>query len=259
MKLGCSYNIFDGEELLKDSILSVRENVDYISVVYQVTSNHGNECSPDLLDKLIALQEEDLIDDLVFYEPDLNKHPHDNELRKRNIGLYHSRGKHCTHHLSMDADEFYEKDLFREAKQFIDENDIDSCACRLFTYYKNNFTILDPLENYYVSFIYRIRDGFDYNIIPFPVLVDPTRRMPPGNFHLFTQDRLIMHHFSYVRDDIKKKMLNSSARQNTTDGAIAKVVFHYKTWQRGMDAYLHPASVRGTKEIKPKFLTSWSF
>ena len=31
MKLGVSYNVFDGEELLECSIRSVRENVDYVS------------------------------------------------------------------------------------------------------------------------------------------------------------------------------------------------------------------------------------
>ena len=30
MKLGVSYNIFDGEELLENSIKSIRKNVDYI-------------------------------------------------------------------------------------------------------------------------------------------------------------------------------------------------------------------------------------
>lgn len=259
MRLGCSYNLFDGEELLRDSILSIRDHVDYVNIVYQVTSNHGNECNPGLVSLLMELEEEDLVDDLIFYEPDLDKTPHDNEVRKRNIGLYRSREMGCTHHISMDADEFYDKEQFAVAKQFVDENNIDSCACSLFTYYKNNFTILDPLENYYVSFIYRIRTGIDYKIIQFPVLVDPTRRQEAQVFHLFSQDVLMMHHFSYVRNNLKKKMLNSSARQNIDDGAIEKVVFNYNIWQRGMDAYLHPASVRNTREIKPKFLKSWSF
>ena len=39
MKIGVSYNLFDGEELLESSIKSIRKNVDYISVVYQTISN----------------------------------------------------------------------------------------------------------------------------------------------------------------------------------------------------------------------------
>ena len=35
MKLGVAYNVFDGEELLLDSIKSIKPNVDYIAIVYQ--------------------------------------------------------------------------------------------------------------------------------------------------------------------------------------------------------------------------------
>ena len=34
-KLGVSYNLFNGEELLEASIKSIRQNVDYINVIYQ--------------------------------------------------------------------------------------------------------------------------------------------------------------------------------------------------------------------------------
>ena len=46
MKLGISYNVFDGEELLEKSILCIRDQVDFISVVYQEKSNFGNQCDP---------------------------------------------------------------------------------------------------------------------------------------------------------------------------------------------------------------------
>ena len=39
MKLGIAYNLFDGEELLVDSIKSIRNSVDYIIVIYQQVSN----------------------------------------------------------------------------------------------------------------------------------------------------------------------------------------------------------------------------
>jgi hypothetical protein len=35
MKLGAAYNVFDGEELLENSIVSIRSEVDYVVVVYQ--------------------------------------------------------------------------------------------------------------------------------------------------------------------------------------------------------------------------------
>ena len=56
MKLGVSYNVFDGEELLESSIKSIRSEVDYISVVYQTVSNFGNQCSEELIPLLNRLK-----------------------------------------------------------------------------------------------------------------------------------------------------------------------------------------------------------
>ena len=39
MKLGCSWNVFDGEELLEGSIKQIRQHVDYVSVSQQNVSS----------------------------------------------------------------------------------------------------------------------------------------------------------------------------------------------------------------------------
>ena len=52
MKLGVSYNLFDGEELLTDSIKSIRDSVDIVSVVYQTESNFGQKANPGLANLL---------------------------------------------------------------------------------------------------------------------------------------------------------------------------------------------------------------
>jgi len=44
------YNVFDCEELLESSILSIREEVDHVCVVYQTTSNFGDPSNPHLRD-----------------------------------------------------------------------------------------------------------------------------------------------------------------------------------------------------------------
>ena len=220
MILGASYNLFDGEELLESSIKSIRNNVDFISVVFQTQSNFGNLCHESIPDLLIDLQKKKLIDEVIHYNPDLSKHPHENERNKRNIGLEASREKGCTHHLSIDTDEFYNTLQFDNAKEIIEENNFDSSVCRLQTYYKNDHTILWPLEDYYVSFIYKIRPNVVYAPMPFPVLVDPTRRMEAGSMMDFEHDELLMHHFSYVRKDLRSKLENSSAKQNWDNDMI---------------------------------------
>ena len=106
MKLGISYNLFDGEELLKDSIISVRDTVDYISIVYQTESNFGNPCSEALVPLITQLKKEGLVDEVYKYKPRISEGGHYNEITKRNIGLYLSEGAQCTHHMAIDSDEF---------------------------------------------------------------------------------------------------------------------------------------------------------
>ena len=69
MKLGACYNVFDGEELLESSILSIKDNVDYVVVVYQSISNFGQQCDKGLVPLLKRLKNEGLVHELVHYSP----------------------------------------------------------------------------------------------------------------------------------------------------------------------------------------------
>ena len=57
MKLGISYNLFDGEELLESSIKSVRNEAFHINVVYQTTSYYGNKTENGVGKLLLKLKE----------------------------------------------------------------------------------------------------------------------------------------------------------------------------------------------------------
>ena len=50
MKLGVSYNLYDGEELLRASIRSIRSEVDFVTVVYQEVSGFKGYFTPENLD-----------------------------------------------------------------------------------------------------------------------------------------------------------------------------------------------------------------
>lgn len=230
MKIGVSYNLFDGEELLENSIKSIRENVDYISVVYQTESNFGNPCDEGLVPLLEKLQNDGLIDELFLYKPTLNRGGHYNEIRKRNLGLYISEGAGCTHHMAMDSDEFYTDEQFKFMKGEMLKGDFDSSACQMTTYYKDSKYRLDPKEEYYVTLPFKIRQGVEFVMgALYPVLVDPTRRMEPGNYRIFTREEIEMHHMSYVRKDIRKKLQNSSASPNFKN--IDKIVDYFNKWE----------------------------
>jgi hypothetical protein len=230
-KLGASYNLFDGEELLEGSIKQIRQHVDYVTVVYQTVSNFGNPCNSELVPLLDKLKSEGLIDELFEYKPKVNKGGHYNEIEKRNIGLSLSQRAGCTHHMSMDSDEYYTPLEFQRLKSTIEEGGYDSSYCQMQTYYKSWEYSLDPPETYYVSLIFKIKQDSSYVLgVPSPVLVDPTRRMSPINKPLIlTRDEIQMHHGSYIRNDIRTKLTNSSASVNFNKD-IDRIVGHYNNW-----------------------------
>jgi len=230
MKIGVSYNLFDGEELLESSIKSIRNNVDYISVIYQTISNFGNTCDDGLISLLEDLKSRSLVDELFEYRPKVNKGGHYNEIKKRNLGLYLSEGANCTHHMAMDSDEFYTDEDFKLMKSQMEINGYESSACQMTTYYKEPIYRLEPKEDYYVSLLFKIRQGKEFVMgHPFPVLVDPTRRMEPGRCKIFARDEIEMHHMSYVRKNLRKKLQNSSASPNFKN--IDKLVDYFEKWE----------------------------
>lgn len=97
MKLSVSYNFFNGEEHLESSIQSIRNSVDYITIVFQSTSNSGNKISTEALDALNDIRSKKLVDKIIDFSPDFSKTRQTNELAKRKIGLDEALHRRCTH------------------------------------------------------------------------------------------------------------------------------------------------------------------
>lgn len=256
MKLGASYNVFDGEELLEGSLKQIKNCVDYISVVYQQKSNYGDFCTKTLLETLNNLKEKGLIDDLVEYIPSVTYGPHYNELEKRNIGLEYSKKNNCTHHISMDTDEYYLTEEFIRLKEKIIEGDYDSSYCQMKTYYKSWEYVITPPEEYFVPLIYKIKVNTNYQLgCQSPVLVDPTRRMANiQNPLILKRDDLEMHHGSYIRNDIRKKLINSSALVNFSN-EVDKLITHYQNWEYPNEVFLagNPCTLYKVNKIENNF------
>jgi hypothetical protein len=256
MRLGVSYNLFDGEELLEGSINQIRNEVDYISVVYQKVSNFGNKCDDNLIDLLNDLIKKNLIDELFEYKPIIqgDGHGHLNEITKRNIGLSLSLKNNCTHHMSMDSDEYYKPQQFKLLKKVMLENNYDSSFCQMKTYYKDKDVVITPPEDYYVSLIYKISDNDSFIMSrPSPVLVDPTRRMNPGKFKIFNRDEVQMHHLSYVRNNIRRKLENSSSI-NVFKNRIDLLVKYHENWTYPSEALMAGVTDKFYKTEKVKKL-----
>jgi hypothetical protein len=204
-KLAGIWNVWDGDEHLRRSIEQIKPHLDVVIVVYQNISNTGEFYEPIL--------PHDLIDLSIFYIPNLNESAQSNETIKRNKGLQLAKSVNCTHFIHLDCDEMYFSDDFLNAKQLVYDNDWDATYCRLKTYYKYPTKQLVPDENYFVPFIHKIypetKMVFDKK---YPAFADPTRRTNTY-FNHSEIDWLKMHHYSFVRNNIVRKLRNSSSSE----------------------------------------------
>lgn len=234
MKTGATYSFFDCGELLPHSIDCIRNHVDYISIIYQHVSNWGNKNDESVKDILYDLKTSGKVDDVFLYTPKMTyKLPHYNEINKRHAGLESCRNAGCTHFMVMDADELYESKDLVYLLDYVKKHDPETTYSKMLTYYKTPEYILDPMEEYYVGLMYKIHPfsemKFGHNS---PVLIDPTRRISTvdmNNYKVFETNEVLMHHFSYVRNDIKRKLMNSSARVNFNP-LIEDTVKYFNEW-----------------------------
>ena len=65
MILSASYNFYNGEEHLKASLQSIRNQVDYITIVYQKQSNAGNPISDEALTILHDVKKKNYVTNLL--------------------------------------------------------------------------------------------------------------------------------------------------------------------------------------------------
>ena len=112
-KLGASINIFDGEELLLDLIYSVRQEVDYLSVIYQGVGHWGNNlANPHLLVFLHSLKEAGLVDEVYEWKTNVAASGVEEfnslDMQKREKGLQLARDNGCTHFLNLAELKLYE-------------------------------------------------------------------------------------------------------------------------------------------------------
>jgi hypothetical protein len=207
MKLAAIYNVWDGVELLNGSMKCLRDHVDLFIIVWQEVSNFGEHFNP--------LPEIDvsMYNNVVFhkYQPEFGS-GFSNERRKRNIGLEIAKAHSCSHFMHIDVDEYYED--FGNAKELYVSLKKRGSVCKLYTYFKSPTLRFDTPDNYYVPFIHSLyaNTGAGWSTDPYPFYVDPTRKI--NETEVIELPGVFMHHFSYVRKDIGRKVRNSSAKNN---------------------------------------------
>lgn len=214
MKLGVTYNLFNGEELLEASINSIRDEVDYINVVWQEYSWTGKKISPDATILIQRLLSEGIIDKLIKFEFESKQDCDYNKLecQKKNLGIKDLRKNECTHFMLMDADEFYFKDEFRKAKEFIRKNNITHSFCSIYDYRVSPNYRMQNTRDYSVSFIFKLTAfsklfGRD-RINNIPCRIDSRRAVPyiPLIHKFYYLNSVTMHHMTGIRNNYSIKM-----------------------------------------------------
>jgi hypothetical protein len=239
MKLGVSYIVFDGVELLEHSIKQIRKHVDFIQVIYQDVSWFGKKMPKSDIAELKRLSESSLIDNLTLFTmftPVTNTSQNSimqaksYERSKRQIGLSTCLREKCTHFLCMDVDEFYIDDEFKAAKDRIESENLTATSVRFINYV--NIPILHR--------------GSDRNTVPFICRINPTCRMdkmfftkcdptrgisntgPKKSFLEFSPSDIKMHHMETVRRDLLLKY-ESTTRSIFNRGMTSNLVNNIKS------------------------------
>jgi len=220
MRLVAIYNVWNDWQLLYHSVKNIRPLVDGVIIVASTNSNSGEKSH---------IPQYWLSDDLLICEPDLKKSLRDNETFKRNTGLNKAKQHGYTHFLMMDADEFYEPNEFLKEKERFKNPDLLGLVCRTKVYFREP-TLTVGYDVTLVPFIHKITPDlcFMWNVrYPFAfegpkreIRIDPTRQINITSGVEWSD--ITMHHMSWIRSDVKKKIRNSTARQNIENSTIVR-------------------------------------
>lgn len=230
-KLGLLIIAFEGTEHLYNIISELRESVDYVSIGLQRLSYHGDKISEIDLQEILRLRDEDkLVDNIVEIELDTTKPAREQETDKRNMLIQDAEDHGCSHAIVIDSDEYYTRRTFENACKIIDDNDYPITYCQYINYYHDykHFLVYPFKDGMYVPFVTRVQYRHSFECTDFLLPSDPTRRFVRPysgiekvvgkdgkihkvknytvDYHVFKWNEVKMHHLSWLRADIRKKL-----------------------------------------------------
>jgi len=257
-KLSLTINAFDASELLEPLISQIRDQVDHVACVYQKLSYWKNPIAEEDLDELNRLKSTGLVDELIEFKPNFSKYSREQECDKRNMGIELMKQNGSSHVLNIDADEGYDSEQFRYAKDFINKKGYVITYCSYVNFYRDFEHYLVYPFRPFVPFIHSTYFKYTYDG-PAPGPTDPTRRINnPLNIgtYLFTDQEVRMAHAAWIRKDIRKKLENWSAKNFFEKELIDKAVERWENWKEGEDAVMLfnvPGNAVHVKKINTRF------
>lgn len=233
MKLAACYTVYNGVELLKDAIDSIANNVDEIIICYQTTSNHG-EKNNDFVEWINNNKNYTYIN----FEPDLGKFTKINEANKHEALRLKAKELGCTHWFLSATDHLYKYNDVEYVKDKVIKNKYETTFTKLKTFFKENYYCLEPLENYYMPFICDVNIPIRYQGWS-PVLVDPSIKFASTNkYKVFSENEILMYHYSYVRYNIENKLINAASKRNWKH-KIPLMLNQFKNFKEGDKFFIY--------------------
>jgi hypothetical protein len=252
-KLGLGIIAFENFELLPSIIYEIKDKVDYITLCLQKESYHGQPIEDSDIKSAEQLKDYGYVDDIIWFDI-TNKHlddQYDNgprliETDKRNFILDHLEKEiGCSHCMVIDSDEFYNGVDFERAKEIINNDDsIKVTYCQYVNYFRDYQHLLVWPFPSYVPFITESHYRFDFYKGMLNQPADPTRKYfipeKDGKFTLFAWQAVKMHHLSWIRLKIEKKILNWSSRSkfNHADSLDKYTLDRYYNYKDGQNMIL---------------------
>lgn len=253
-KLGLGIIAFEGLEHIKNITYELRELTDVIVVCLQKLSYHGEPIDESDVAEAMELKELGYIDEILWFTPE-DMHTADGpagprliETDKRNFILdYLENTLGCSHSIITDSDEFYDYSDFAKAKDIISSNDnIHITYCQYINYYRDYRHLLVWPFLAYVPFITEAKYRFNFKNGAFDKPSDPTRRYgalpgePTVKYQVLPFNLIKMHHLSWIRLDISKKIKSWSSRKYFEDakGLDEQMLNRYETYKEGQSAII---------------------
>ena len=214
IKTGMAINIFEGAEHVREILLEVRDLVDVVVILLQRESYTGIPIDMEDLRLVLELRECGLVNEIIEFQRIPYLPSREQETVKRNQGMAYMQSKGCDYGIVMDSDEYYEHDQFLAAKEFVRQNLVEATYCYYINYYKDRWHVLE--DDCYeatrgVPFLCKTSLRFLHEM-PISIPTDATRRIQSKQATLLPKEMITMHHWSWVRNDVAKKINAWSSR-----------------------------------------------
>ncbi len=230
MRLAALYSCFNGLELLEGSIEQIYPHVDDIILCYQTISNKGEEYLK--VESFIKGFQGDCKVRILKFEPNLSLSTKENEKAKLQMRIDYAKKIGCTHFFSSAEDHYYKPREFEQAKKMVINSDNDVTFTAMYTYYKYATWQLDPIEDYYMPFICKLYPNTKVQHNPnYPLRVDPSIQINTcDSWYLFDQSKIMLHHYSMVRNDVASKFRNAGASMRWKPGSVERFKDQYDNY-----------------------------